>query len=97
MAHAAPQVLLPPGVEEAEEGVDYLGCREDFEFVGILDIHHFVAYIVGGLDYIYQGVAGKAQGLALGGEAEYAQLVGDAGIVVALADEEAEFTLGRQD
>ena len=42
-------------------------------------------------------MAGEAQGLALGREAEYAQLVGDAGIVVAFAYEEAEFTLGRQD
>ena len=53
MAHAAPQVLLPLQVEESEEGVDDFGCREDFELMGILDIHHFVAYIVGGLDYIY--------------------------------------------
>ena len=78
-------------VEECEEGVDDFGGGEYLEFVGVFDVHDFVADVVGGFDDEYEGMAGVAQCAGWRRQAEHAGLGGDADEAFALAGEESEF------
>ncbi len=60
--------------------------------MGILDVHYFIADVVGGLDYVDERMSGIAQRFAGCRKSEQAKFVGHFGEVVALGVEESEFT-----
>ncbi len=60
--------------------------------MGVLDIHHFIADVVGGFNDVNQRMTRIAQRFPVGGETFYAEFGGYAHVVVLLGGEEAEFT-----
>ena len=48
--HGVGDVLQPFASEEAEQEADGLAPREETQLVGVFDVHHLIADVVGGLD-----------------------------------------------
>ena len=70
--------------EEGQEELLHFRCGEDFQFMCILDVHHFVADIVGRLHKVDQRVACIAEPVGtVVLKAYHAQLRGDAPETVA--------------
>ena len=89
-AEVADNLVAAVGVEVGQQQVARVGGGEDTELVGVLDVHDLIADVVGGLDEVDEGEAGIATGVGSRGELRYAELGGDAGVVVELGLEEAE-------
>ena len=64
---------------------------EELELVGIFDVHHLVADVIGGFHQIDKRMAGVSQGLSFLAETFDAQFIGYFSVVVFFGDEEAEF------
>ena len=59
----------------------------------VFDVHYLVAYIVGSLYEVYQRMTCVAQRLAIGGQSQQPEVVGDAFEGVALGAEESELAV----
>ena len=69
--------LLLVRFKEPEEKLHRQLLGQQPQLVGILDVHDFVADVVGGLDEIHQRVAGMARSAIGGGQQVNAQLASD--------------------
>ena len=80
-------------IKESHE--QFLGFleRENLQFVGVFYIHNLVANVVGRLHEVDQWVACTAQGLARGGQADDAQLLGNPAVSGFFRAEESEFAV----
>ena len=87
------QGIMSQLAEEAEQKSLGLVVREQFELVGILDVHYLVADVVGSLHQVDQRMACVFRRFALGRLAYYAQFIGDFPESVPLRDEEAELAV----
>ncbi len=61
------------------------------EFMGVLEIHHLIAYIIGSLHKIYKRMTRIAQRSVGRRTSKHSQLVGHAAEVGSLRSEESEF------
>ena len=87
LTHPALHVL----VKKSQQQMLRLLIGEDFQFVGILDVHNLIADIVGCLDKVDQWMTGKTYAVVVSLYLTDAQVVGYLQIDVLLAVEETAF------
>ena len=79
--------------EIGHEELACVGGGEDLEFVGILDVHNFVADVVGCLNEVGERKAYVAKRSGRRRQAKNAQFIGDAQVILAFGIEESEFLM----
>jgi hypothetical protein len=73
----------------AVEFLRFIG-GEDFQFVGVLDVHHLITDVIGCFHQIYQWMAGISQRFSFAADPGDSQFVSDAAVRFFLALEESE-------
>ena len=84
MVHHTAHVLTLLRLEEVEKQLYHRRCGENLEFVGILDVHHLIAYVIGRLYDVDKRMTGVAQRLVVVRETLYTKFFGDSHIIVFL-------------
>ena len=96
--HDAPlHALLCRCIEEAQQQVGRFVIGEDFQFVGILDVHDFIADVVGCFHQIDQWMTGVAASLGGAFQLPDAQVVGYLAVNALLRTEEAKLPLAARE
>ena len=86
-------LLLDFFIKETQQQVFGLGKGKNLEFMGVFDVHDFVADVVGSFYHIYKWMAGVFERLTWCGLAKNAQFIGNFPIRFRFGSKEAEFAV----